>query len=38
MATSNGGFTLKDTPIENLRPFKVRVIGAGWSGIYTAIR
>lgn len=31
-------FTLKDEPIENLRPLKVRVIGAGYSGIYLGIR
>lgn len=32
------GYTLKDVPIENLRPLKVRVIGAGFSGIVAAIR
>jgi len=31
-------FTLKTTPVENLRPLKVRVIGAGFSGIYLGIR
>ena len=31
-------YTLKDEPLENLRPLKVRVVGAGYSGIYTAIR
>ena len=31
-------FTIKDEPIENLRPLKVRVIGAGYSGIYLGIR
>lgn len=31
-------FQLKDEPIENLRPLKVRVIGAGYSGIYLGIR
>jgi len=31
-------FTLKDEPIENQRPLKVRVIGAGYSGIYLGIR
>ncbi|KAH6723072.1 hypothetical protein BKA61DRAFT_533841 [Leptodontidium sp. MPI-SDFR-AT-0119] len=30
--------TLKDAPVENLRPLKVRVIGAGYSGIYLGIR
>lgn len=29
---------LKDVPIENQRPMKVRVIGAGYSGIYLGIR
>ncbi|TAQ91474.1 hypothetical protein B7494_g165 [Chlorociboria aeruginascens] len=31
-------FTLKDEPVENLRPLKVRVIGAGYSGIYLGVR
>lgn len=31
-------FTLKDANVENLRPLKVRVIGAGYSGIVAAIR
>lgn len=31
-------FTLKDEPIENVRPMKVRVIGAGYSGIYMGVR
>ncbi|KAM0276426.1 hypothetical protein ACHAQH_006778 [Verticillium albo-atrum] len=31
-------FAIKDEPIENLRPMKVIVIGAGFSGIYTTIR
>ncbi|KAH6995475.1 hypothetical protein BKA56DRAFT_473041 [Ilyonectria sp. MPI-CAGE-AT-0026] len=31
-------FTVKDEPIENQRPMKVIVIGAGFSGIYTTIR
>lgn len=35
--TSNG-FTLHDTPIENPRPLRVIVIGAGYSGIYHGIR
>ena len=34
----NGSFTLKDVPIENQRPLKVRVVGAGFSGILAAIR
>ena len=31
-------FTTKEEPVENLRPIKVRVIGAGYSGIVNAIR
>ncbi|KAF2789860.1 FAD/NAD(P)-binding domain-containing protein [Melanomma pulvis-pyrius CBS 109.77] len=31
-------FKLNDTPIENFRPIKVIVIGAGYSGIYCGIR
>lgn len=31
-------FELKDDPIENQRPLKVRVIGAGYCGIYLGIR
>jgi ribulose 1,5-bisphosphate synthetase/thiazole synthase len=31
-------FRLKDSPVENLRPLKVIVIGAGYSGIYCGIR
>lgn len=31
-------FTLHDTEVENFRPIKVIVIGAGYSGIYHAIR
>ncbi|KAK4154652.1 hypothetical protein C8A00DRAFT_32545 [Chaetomidium leptoderma] len=34
----NGEFTIKDVPIENLRPLKVVVVGAGFSGILAAIR
>ena len=34
----NSGFKLRDSPIENLRPLKVIVIGAGYSGIYCGIR
>lgn len=34
----NEGFTIKDSPIENFRPFKVVVVGAGYSGILAAIR
>ncbi|CAF3645406.1 unnamed protein product [Fusarium graminearum] len=31
-------FTLKNVPVENQRPLKVRVIGAGYSGVYLGIR
>lgn len=31
-------FTLKDEPVENFRKLRVVVIGAGYSGIYCAIR
>ena len=31
-------FTIIDEAVENLRPLKVRVIGAGYSGIYLGIR
>jgi len=31
-------FRISDTPVENFRPLKVIVIGAGYSGIYLAIR
>lgn len=34
----DAGFRLHDGPVENLRPIKVIVIGAGYSGIYHAIR
>ena len=36
--SSTEGFTLKNVPIENPRPVKVVVIGAGFSGICAAIR
>lgn len=32
------GFTLHDVPVENQRPIKVIVVGAGYSGIYHGIR
>ncbi|KAF2447123.1 hypothetical protein P171DRAFT_462358 [Karstenula rhodostoma CBS 690.94] len=32
------GFRLHDGPVENFRPIKVIVIGAGYSGIYHSIR
>lgn len=31
-------FTCKEEPVENQRPLKVRVIGAGVSGVYLGIR
>ena len=31
-------FILKEEPIDNLRPIKVRAIGAGFSGIYLGVR
>lgn len=31
-------WTIHDTPIENQRPIRVIVIGAGYSGIYLGIR
>lgn len=31
-------FQIHDTPVENQRPIKVIVIGAGYSGIYAGIR
>ncbi|KAH6672644.1 hypothetical protein F5X68DRAFT_141085 [Plectosphaerella plurivora] len=31
-------FSIKDEPVENQRPMRVIVIGAGFSGIYTTIR
>lgn len=40
--TTNGvsstPFKLNNTPVDNLRPLKVIVIGAGYSGIYCGIR
>jgi hypothetical protein len=36
--TSTNSFRLNDVPVENLRPLKVIVIGAGYSGIYCGIR
>ncbi|KAL2024166.1 hypothetical protein VTK56DRAFT_9322 [Thermocarpiscus australiensis] len=46
MAAAHGGcsahhgqsLTLKDAPVENFRPFRVVVVGAGFSGILLAIR
>ena len=31
-------FTCKDAVVENQRPLRVRVIGAGYSGVYLGIR
>jgi hypothetical protein len=36
--TASTSFKLSDTPVENFRPLKVIVIGAGYSGIYCGIR
>lgn len=36
--TAQTPFKLHDAPVENLRPLKVIVIGAGYSGIYCGIR
>lgn len=33
-----GGFTIKDATVENLRPLRVAMVGAGFSGICAAIR
>ncbi|KAH8820421.1 flavin-binding monooxygenase [Xylogone sp. PMI_703] len=38
MGSTAPPLTLKEEPIENLRPLKVRIIGAGYSGIYLGIR
>lgn len=42
MSSTNGNarkpFKVRDVPIENQRPLSVRVIGAGYSGIYLGIR
>jgi hypothetical protein len=38
MATAKSSFTCKDEPIENLRPLKARVIGAGYSVICLGFR
>ncbi|EFX01581.1 flavin-binding monooxygenase [Grosmannia clavigera kw1407] len=37
-APTTGIFTCKDAPIENHRPLKIRVIGAGIAGVYLGIR
>lgn len=36
--TPHNTLTFHDSPIENFRPLKVIVIGAGYSGIYCGIR
>lgn len=38
MGSAVPAFTIKEEPVENLRPLKVRVIGAGYSGILLGIR
>ena len=35
---ANRGFKLKNVPVENFRPMRVVVVGAGFSGILAAIR
>lgn len=35
---SESAWTLHDAPVENQRPLRVIVIGAGYSGIYLGIR
>ena len=35
---ANGQRPLEDHPVENFRPLRVVVIGAGFSGIYLGIR
>lgn len=37
-AADRPSFSLKDEPIENQRTLKIRVIGAGLSGVYLGIR
>jgi hypothetical protein len=36
--TGRSPFVLRDAPVENLRPLKVIVVGAGYSGVYCGIR
>ena len=36
--TNETPWLLHDTPVENQRPIKVIVVGAGYSGIYMGIR
>lgn len=37
-AAAETQWTIRDSPVENQRPIKVIVIGAGYSGIYCGIR
>lgn len=37
-AGNTASFALHDTPVENQRPMRVIVVGAGYSGIYHGIR
>lgn len=37
-AQTSQPFVLKDAPLDGHRPMKVRVIGAGYCGIYLGIR
>lgn len=38
MGDISHAFILKEEPVENFRPLKIRVIGAGYSGIYLGVR
>ena len=38
MGDVSHAFTLKEEPVENFRPLKIRIIGAGYSGIYLGVR
>lgn len=38
MGSTYAPLTLLDTPIENHRPLRVRVVGAGFSGVHLGIR
>lgn len=35
---SSSEFTLHDHPVENFRPLRIIVVGAGYSGVYCGIR
>lgn len=38
MGSNTEALTVQDVPIENHRPLRVRIIGAGYSGVYLGIR